>query len=139
MIIIVNPLGCIFKVSILVGHHYSESLGDQARLGCSTGWVLFLTLGACTARVTSQRGLHLTVPATVDCGCLPIVSAVEEVLSSYYVSLTCLCVAVFAIVHWRRKRGGGGGGGGFSPPKVLEGGAEPPYLGPCLLLLYFKK
>ena len=25
--------------------------------------------------------------------------------------------------HWRRKRGGWGG---FSPPKVLEGGAEPP-------------
>ena len=40
---------------------------------------------------------YLTVPATVDCGCLPIVSAVEELLSSYYVSLTCLCVAVFAI------------------------------------------
>ena len=37
---------------------------------------------------------YLTVPATVDCSCLPIVSAVEELLSSY----TCLCVAVFAIV-----------------------------------------
>ena len=58
----------------------------------------FLDLGWHLMAVGSVLHCYLTVPAAVDCSCLPIVSAVEELLSSYYVSLTCLCVAVFAIV-----------------------------------------